>query len=138
MHHQDDAAAMAFAVLRNRQYRFLAVSPDGVVVSNGSPTLAIDVSRPVSAAPKNAEPAPKKRRPYRRRPHPVHNALQKQLGYADIMRSMNPGETHTFPSIPGYLVKNEAMLLANAAHRYWGKGKFSVRSFPEGVKVTRK
>lgn len=137
MHQHDDAAAMAFAVLRNRGYRFLAVSDRGVVVSNGSPTLAIDVSRPVKVTDKGKviDNGRKTRRYHRR--HPA-GYIQKGTGYREIMLAMEVGNSHHFSNLPGVPVKDLAMSLANAAHRFFGKGNFSLKSDPTGVRVTRK
>lgn len=132
MHTQDDAAAMAFAVLRNRGYRFLAVSTNGVVVSNGSPTLAIDVSQPVAAPALNSEPHANKKL---RMPAAF---IQKATDYKRVMADMNVGDAHTFDLVAGSTVQGMAMTLANACYRYWGKGKFSIKSSPNGITVTRK
>lgn len=144
MNHQDDAAAMAFAVLRNRGYRFLAVSTDGVVVANGSPTLAIDVSRPVASATSRIEPAPK-HAPTRRRGYTKSGArklpfgyVQKATNYKAIMHDMKPGDSHLFSPVAGTTIIGLAMTLSNACGRYWGSGHFSIKTSPEGITVTRK
>lgn len=134
---QDDACAMAFAVLRNRGYRFLAVSADGVVVSNGSPTLAIDVSRPVHAT-KEPEHASHKRKLGHRRHRMPHAYVAKATGYPTILKAMNEGDHYTFPLVPGSTVQSMAMVLSNASHRTFGSGHFSIKSSPEGITVTRK
>lgn len=143
MNHQDDAAAMAFAVLRNRGYRFLAVSADGVVVANGSPTLAIDVSRPVAAAPKpdmDSNRVHRPRRGYTKRGvrKLPYGYVQKVANYKAIMHDMQPGDSHLFPPIAGTTIPGVAMALSNACTRYWGSGHFSTKTSPQGVTVTRK
>lgn len=135
---------MAFAVLRNRGYRFLAVSTDGVVVSNGSPTLAIDVSRPVAAAPKpgliDSKRIYRPRRGYTKsgaRKLPF-GYIQKATNYKSIMHDMKPGDSHLFPPVAGTTIIGLAMSLSNACSRFWGKGKFSIKTTPDGITVTRK
>lgn len=138
MHQHDDAAAMAFAVLRNRGYRFLAVSDRGVVVSNGSPTLAIDVSRPVASnATHSSDAPPKKKRRYRKSGNGF-GYVQKATNYKNVMLNLQSGQSHVFDAVPGYPNQNLAMTLANAAHRFWGAGTFSVKTNPTGVVVIRK
>lgn len=136
MSHQDDAAAMAFAVLRNRSYRFLAISPDGVVVSNSSPGLPIDVSRPVVRPLEKPKMVRKHRRHYLR--SVPRSAFLKATGYKDIMLAMGPGDEHVFPYAAGYSTGACITNLTNAAARLMGKGNYSVSKKHDGVLVVKK
>lgn len=133
MQEKDDASAMAFAVLRNRGYRFLAVSREGVVVSNGSPTLAIDVSRPVKA---DAVPVRKPKRHYRR--SGPFGYIEKQTNYNQILRGLQSGQSYVFGNLPGVPSRNLTLTMTNACHRILGKGRYSVVTGNAGVTVTRK
>lgn len=133
MQEKDDASAMAFAVLRNRGYRFLAVSRDGVVVSNGSPTLAIDVSRPVKP---DAVPVRGSKRHYRR--YGRAGYIAKQTNYKQILSGLESGQGYGFANLPGVPTRNLCMALTNAAHRILGKGAYSVETNSAGVTVNRK
>lgn len=133
MSHQEEAVAMAFAVLRNRSYRFLAVSPEGVVVSNGSPTLAIDVSRPVGRPPiKAAAPVHKHRR------RPYSSSVLIGTGYKDDLLKMERGESHLFPHLAGVPPQRLKVAISNLCNRLLEPGNYSARTTNVGVEVVRK